>query len=125
VTNEEKPVKMGFERQGAEAQVRLGDCLWDAHAAGMKILEFTAGRSFEEYRDSELLRSVVEKMLEIMIEALVEMRRHFSEEFTKLDGGSRLIEARDADGEVWQVVKDVVPEMVAQLQTMLDEWHQA
>ena len=123
--DEPKTPKMGYEGKGAEAQARLGDCLWDAHSAGSKIVEFTLGRSFAEYEESELLQSVVEKMLEIMAEALVEMRRHFPEEFAGLDGGSRVIEAKAAGVEAWRVVQEVVPQMAVQLQTMLDEWHQA
>jgi len=123
--NEAKTPKMGYEGNGAEARARLGDCLWDAHSAGGKIVEFTSGRSFAEYEGSELLQSVVEKMLEIMAEALAEMRRHFPEQFARLEDGSRLIEIQVGRREIWRVVQAVVPEMVAQLQTMLDEWHQA
>jgi uncharacterized protein with HEPN domain len=123
--NEAKTPKMGYEGKGAEAQARLGDCLWDAHSAGGKIVEFTSGRSLAEYEESELLQSLVEKMLEIMAEALVEMRRHFPEEFARLDGGLRVIEVKASGAEAWRVAQEVVPEMVVQLQTMLDEWHQA
>ena len=123
--DEAKTPKMGYEGNGSEAQARLGDCLWDAHSAGGKIVEFTAARSLADYEESELLQSLVEKMLEIMAEALVEMQRHFPAEFARLDGGLRVIEVKASGAAVWRVVQEVVPEMVLQLQTMLDEWHQA
>jgi hypothetical protein len=87
--SEERAVKMGFERAGELEQVKLGDCLWDVHAAGMKLLEFTSGRSFEEYSESELLQSVVSTMLKIMADRLEQMRRQFPTEFAKIDDASR------------------------------------
>ncbi len=123
--SEAKAPKMGFEQAGSQQQTRLGDCLWDAHAAGGKIVEFTTGRSFAEFEDNELLRSVVGKMLEIMTDALTELRRHHPDEFAKLNGATALIERGAGDGEVWRVVKDVVPELTVQIQTRLEEWHQS
>lgn len=35
--------------------------LFDAHEAALRVLEFTAGTGFEEYRRNALLRSAVER----------------------------------------------------------------
>ena len=117
--------KMGFER-GGEQQARLGELLWEVHAAGGKIVEFTQGRSFVDYAESEVLRAVVLKMLGIMAEALNEMRRGFPEEFSKLAGAERIAEvcAAPAEAKVWKVVEEVVPELVGQAREMLEAWHQ-
>jgi uncharacterized protein with HEPN domain len=122
--SETKPAKMGYEGKEIQAQTQLGDCLWDAHAAGGKILEFTTGRSFAEFEENELLRSVVTKMLEIMTEALSELRRHHAEEFSRLDA-ARLIERAGGDLEIWRLAMEVVPELTVQIQTRLEEWHQS
>jgi uncharacterized protein with HEPN domain len=125
--SEERAVKMGFERAGELEQVKLGDCLWDVHAAGMKLLEFTSGRSFEEYSESELLQSVVSTMLKIMADRLEQMRRQFPTEFAKIDDASRLIEAAESTNQpkVWRVVEESIPETVAQARAVLEHWHEA
>ena len=117
--------KMGFER-GGEQQARLGELLWEIHAAGEKIVEFTQGRVFADYAENEVLRAVVEKMLGIMGEALNEMRRGFPEQFAKLAGAERIAEAgaAPAEAKAWKVVEEVVPELVGQAREMLEEWHQ-
>ena len=118
-------VKMGFER-GSEEQARLGELLWEVHAAGGKIIEFTSGRTWEEYADNEVLRAVVEKMLGLMAEALKEMQRGFPEEFVKAEGAGQILEAgtRANEAKIWPLVHKVVPELVAQTREMLEEWHQ-
>ena len=125
--SEERAVKMGFERAGELEQVKLGDCLWDVHAAGMKLLEFTTGRRFEEYCQSELLQSVVSTMLGIMADRLEQMRRQFPAEFAKIDDAPRLIEAAESTDQpkVWRVVEESIPEAVAQARAVLEHWHEA
>jgi uncharacterized protein with HEPN domain len=49
--------------------------LWDAHNAAENVLRFTKGRTFEEYTGDVLLRSGVERQLEIVGEALNQMSR--------------------------------------------------
>jgi uncharacterized protein with HEPN domain len=38
-----------------------GKYLWDAWRAAERVSRFTAGKSFEDYRGDELLRSAVER----------------------------------------------------------------
>lgn len=49
--------------------------LWDAEQAAARIVRFVAGRSFDDYLEDELLRSAVERQLEIVGEALNQLRK--------------------------------------------------
>lgn len=44
--------------------------LWDAQKAASRIKRFTAGRSFDDYLDDDMLRAAVERQFEIIGEAL-------------------------------------------------------
>jgi len=120
-----RPPKMGFEHASEQAQTRLGDLLWDAHAAGSKLLEFTAGRSFEEFSESEPLRAAAQAMLTIMAQSLTAISREFPAEFAKLDADTSNIREfiPASDSSLWTAVQSA-PEVVADVQTLLDQWHQ-
>ncbi len=124
---EERVSKMGFERAGELEQVKLGDCLWEIHAAGMKLLEFTTGRSFEDFSESELLQSVVRSMLEIIVSRLEDVRAGFPAEFAKLADAERVIVGAAVVDETktWKLVEENVPELVEQARTLLEQWHEA
>ena len=49
--------------------------LWDARQAATKALRFAQGKSFDDYLADELLRSAVERQLEILGEALNQLRK--------------------------------------------------
>jgi len=49
--------------------------LWDARQAGAKALRFVRGKSFDDYLKDDLLRSAVERQLEILGEALSQLRK--------------------------------------------------
>lgn len=49
--------------------------LWDAMSAAERVERFCAGRTFDDYRRDELLRSAVERQLGIVGEALSRLRR--------------------------------------------------
>jgi uncharacterized protein with HEPN domain len=49
--------------------------LWDARSAAERVLRFTSGKSFTEYQQDDLLRSGVERQLEIVGEALTQLRK--------------------------------------------------
>ena len=44
--------------------------LWDARCAAERIIRFTAGRSYDDYLDDDMLRAAVERQFEIIGEAL-------------------------------------------------------
>lgn len=124
---EERVVKMGFEQAAELEQVKLGDCLWDIHAAGMKLMEFTTGRGYEDYSESELLQSIVRAMLEIIVSRLEDIRRGFPAEFAKLPDAEKVIDdiALPEKGKTWRLVEENVPELVEQARTLLELWHEA
>ncbi len=122
--------KMGFERAGEQEQVKLGELLWDIHAAGMKIVEFTTGRDFTDFAGNKLLRSVIASMLRIIADALRQVQAQFPDEFAKISNGNRLIETGTAaailsEEKVWRVVEELIPELVAEARILLEDWHQA
>jgi uncharacterized protein with HEPN domain len=49
--------------------------LWDAQKAAERVARFTAGKVFADYERDDLLRSAVERQLEIVGEALGKLRR--------------------------------------------------
>lgn len=49
--------------------------LWDAQQAAARALRFVHGKCFEDYLADELLRSAVERQLEVVGEALNQLRK--------------------------------------------------
>lgn len=49
--------------------------LWDAQRAAERLARFTHGKSFADYQADDFLRSAVERQLEIVGEALNQLRR--------------------------------------------------
>lgn len=116
-------MRMGFER--AEAQTRLGDILWDMHAAGAKVLEFTEGRAWAEYEESDLLQAFCLKMLVIVADCLRELGHKFPEEYARVPGADRMVPLTEASSSVavWRLVEEVLPGVVGEAHRMLAEWH--
>lgn len=52
-----------------------GKYLWDARRAAERVSRFTAGKTFDDYRADEMLRSAVKPQLDIVGEALAALRR--------------------------------------------------
>jgi len=44
--------------------------IWDARRAAGRVLEFVAGRSWDDYQQDVMLRSAVERQFQIIGEAL-------------------------------------------------------
>ena len=124
--------KMGFEGKQAQAQASLGDDLWEMHSAASKIAEFTTGRNFEDYGESEMLRALVRSMLCIMAEALTRLAKPAPEQAAKLDASALLAlverlgtdEAAVPQREVWSFVERSLPELLTRITTELEAWHQ-
>lgn len=119
--------KMGFEHAAEQEQVKLGELLWDVHAAGMKIVEFTSGRDHDDFAESELLQSVVTSMLGIIADSLRQLHAQFPGEFAKISNGNRLIDAASltAPDKLWRLIEEQIPELVAEARALLEDWHQA
>ena len=115
--------KMGYEGKAAAAQVAVGDDLWEMHAAGMKIVEFTAGGTLAGFLAHEALRAAVRAMLGLMGDALGRLRKMAPATAAKLDGPDllQLCERMDTVGDaaVWAFVQAALPELLARTQTEL------
>ena len=87
--------------------------LWDALEAAQKIARFAAGKTYENYRTDELLRSAVERQFEIVGEALGQLYRIDADTAAEIPELSRIIAFRNIlihryanvdDKLVWDVV---------------------
>ena len=103
--------------------------LYDAWSACQAVEEFTAGKTLTDYREDLLLRSAVERQLEIVGEALgqaAEVTEALSEEVPDLSDiisfRNRIAHGYDSlDHEiVWDIVQKNVPRLRMQLEELLD-----
>ncbi len=121
---------MGFEGKSAAAQASIGDDLWEMHAAGEKLAQFTEGRTLEDYAESEVLRAVVASMLGVMGGALERLAKAAPECAARVDGPDLLAlcfglgKGTAEPVEAWGFVRHALPELRARVLTELDAWHQ-
>jgi len=106
-----------------------GKFLWDAKRAVERVQRFTAGRSLDDYLADELLRSAVERQLEIVGEALSGLRRVAPDLFGSIPDAPRIVAFRNIlihqyaavdDLLVWGVIQGKVPDLDKALQMLLD-----
>jgi uncharacterized protein with HEPN domain len=104
--------------------------LWDACNAAENVLRFTEGRTFEEYASDLLLRSGVERQLEIVGEALNQMSRRDPELASRIPQLGSVVGFRNIlvhgyadvdDGIVWRVTIDKLQPLIALLRKLLAE----
>ena len=76
-------------------QPRAAALLWDLHTAAMRIQQFVAGRTWEEYAEDVLLRSAVERQFEIAGEATSVLRKEDSETAERVPGVHRIVGMRN------------------------------
>lgn len=69
--------------------------LWDARQAAEHVVRFTQGKTFGDYQTDELLRSAVERQLEIVGEALNQLSRVDSATATAIPDLSRIVGFRN------------------------------
>lgn len=103
--------------------------LHDALTACRAIRQFVAGRSFEEYEQSLMLRSAGERQLEIIGEALGQTRRADEQLEQRVPEVPRIVALRNrvihgydtVDNEIiWDIVQTKVPALTEQLQVLLE-----
>jgi len=106
-----------------------GKFLWDARRAVERVRRFTAGRPLDHYLADELLRSAVERQLEIVGEALAGLRRVAPDLFGSIPDAPRIVAFRNIlihqyaavdDLLVWGVVQGNVPDLDNALRRLLD-----
>ncbi len=101
--------------------------LWDMLQAARHLQEFTAGLSYEDYLNSILLQSAVERQLEILGEAARRMSEAFRQEHPEIPWsaiiGQRNVIAHQYDdielGQIWSVVTSDIPELISQLEPLI------
>jgi len=107
-----------------------GACLWDAAEAANLVHEFIGDRTEAEFTSDLLLRSAIERQLEILGEALNRLRRFDAEtaarvpELDKVIGMRNIIahEYGHIDYEiVWRAATTSVPVLVPVLASLVDE----
>ena len=103
--------------------------LWDARRAAGRVLEFVAGRSWDDYQQDVMLRSAVERQFQIFGEALNRLSKVDSATADRVPDLARIVAFRNVlvhgyaqiDGAlVWEVASARVPELTAVLAGLLD-----
>jgi uncharacterized protein with HEPN domain len=103
--------------------------LHDALAACRALREFVEGRTLAEYEQHLMLRSAVERQLEIIGEALGQARRTDETLETRLHKLPRIVALRNRvihgydtvdDEIIWDIVQTNVPELTEQLKALLE-----
>lgn len=69
--------------------------LYDVQQAGMLVERFTSGKSFDEYMADPLLRSGVERQLEIIGEAFNQLAKVAPDEAARITDYRRIIAMRN------------------------------
>jgi uncharacterized protein with HEPN domain len=104
--------------------------LWDARAAVDHILEFTRGKSLEDYLGDAMLRSAVERQFEILGEALNQLRKLAPAIAQRISDLGEIVDFRNLlihgyatvdHGTVWRTVVDDVARLHTQLGELLSE----
>lgn len=102
--------------------------LYDALHAVNAVREFTAGKRYADYQRSALLRSAVERQLEIVGEALSRLRALDTDKFGAIRGGRQAIGLRNVlihgyasveDAIVWDTLERDLPGMREDLESQL------
>ena len=102
--------------------------LFDIEQAADRIARFCTGKTYDDYRGDELLRSAVERQFEIMGEALSQLARHDPELVERIKDHRTIIAFRNIlihayatvdDRIVWGVVEGDLPAFRASLNGLL------
>jgi uncharacterized protein with HEPN domain len=101
--------------------------LWDMLTAARAVVDFTRGRTLADYASDLLLRSAVERQIEIIGEAARRVSKEFQEAHSEIPWrpiqAQRHVLAHDY-GEikherVWRVAETHVPELIVQLEPLV------
>ena len=104
--------------------------LWDALAAARLIGSFAAAADFERFDRDDMLRSAIERQLEILGEALAQLAKVAPDLAARLPDARRAIDFRNLlihgyavvnRQRVWAVVQNDLPKMTAAIETQINE----
>ena len=102
----------------------------DMQRAANVLREFTAGRSFDQYRNDAMLRAAVERQFEIVGEAMARLARVDEAVAARISGYRRIIAFRNVlihgyadvdDRLVWDVVETSLPTLVEEIDALANE----
>jgi len=101
--------------------------LWDMQDSASAVIEFVTGKTSEQYLSDRMLRSAVERQIEIIGEAARHVSRAFQEAHPeipwRLIAGQRHVLAHDygeiKHDRVWRVATIHVPELIALLAPLI------
>jgi uncharacterized protein with HEPN domain len=101
--------------------------LWDAKQAARRILRFAAGRTVDDYRGDELLRSAIERQFTILGEALARLRQLDASLAARITDLPRAVAMRNVlvhayaeidDDVVWGVVSGPLTTLLEELESL-------
>lgn len=104
--------------------------LWDALAAARLVASFAAHADFDRFDRDDMLRSAIERQLEILGEALAQLARIAPDLAERLPDARHAIDFRNLlihgyavvnRQRVWAVVQNDLPRMVTAIETLLSE----
>ena len=104
--------------------------LWDVREAAGAILEFSAGKTFEDYASDRMLRSAVERQFEIVGEALNQLCKIEPQWADRIPDVPQIVAFRNLlihgyasvnDLTVWRTVQDSLPSLYITVTELLDE----
>jgi uncharacterized protein with HEPN domain len=104
--------------------------LWDMQSAAEAIVEFTAGKTPDDYLEDRLLRSAVERQFEIIGEALNQLCKLDPQWTGCIPDAPQIVAFRNLlihgyasvnDRTVWVTVKESLPSLLAVVTDLLDE----
>lgn len=110
-----------------------GAHLWDAAEAARLVVEFSRGRTEVEFTDDLLLRSAIERQLELLGEALNRLRRDDADTAGRIPDVDKIVGMRNVlaheygeiDYEiVWRAATVGVPGLIPMLDELVDEARQ-
>ena len=97
--------------------------------AGEAILRFTAGKSFDDYHQDEMMRAAVERKFEIVGEALREAARVSATIPGEITRYRQIVDFRNVlvhdyatvyDEGVWRIISNHLPLLLTEVRTLLD-----
>ena len=108
---------------------RSDKLLWDARRAAMRAIEFLGGRDRSAYLANDLVRSAVERQIEIIGEALATVRRLDPGLAERVPDLPRIVGTRNIlihryatvdDEKVWMIVTGELPSLIEALTALLE-----
>jgi len=104
--------------------------LWDMLDAAKLAREFLGSKSLDEYLKDPMLQAAIERKIEIVGEAAGKISNEFRLEHQDIPWkgiiGQRNVLIHDYGDvdpiAVWKVVKDNIPELIKNLETILPQW---